>query len=139
MTRTIYNAFVRLLAEAAARFPVRVVAFCLMPNHFHFALWPQTDDGLSDLMHWLLTTHAARYQRHYRVTGHVWQGRFRAFPIQEDDHLLSVLRYVERNPLRAGLVASAQEWRWSSLPWHIQPPKITLLDEGPLQRPTDWV
>src|SRR5437660_12762084 len=68
-----------------------MVAFCLLSNHFHLALWPESNDAISDFMHWLLTTHATRYLRQYRVTGHVWQGRFRVFPLQEDDHLLSVL------------------------------------------------
>src|SRR5436190_578686 len=115
-----YESFVRLLAKAAARFPVRLVGFCLLSNHL--ALWPETDDASSDFMHWLLTTHAMCYLKQYRITGHVWQGRFRVFPIQEDDHLLSVLRYIERNPLRAGLVTSAEHWGWSSLRWHLQPP-----------------
>jgi putative transposase len=113
--------------------------FVYNPNHFHLALWPETDDGLSALMHWLLTTHATRYLRQYRATGHVWQGRFRAFPIHEDDHLLTVLRYIERNPLRAGLVASAQEWRWPSLRWHVRAPNMSFLHVGPVQRPSDWV
>ncbi len=134
-----YDAFVRLLAKAAARFPVRISGFCLMPNHFHLALWPETDEGLSALMHWLLTTHAARYLRRHRATGHVWQGRFRAFPIQEDHHLLTVLRYLERNPLRAGLVATAEEWPWSSLRWQMRAPMIPFLHPGPVQRPSDWV
>jgi len=87
-----YDGFVRLLGQAVARFPVRLLGFCLMPNHFHLAAWPPGDDDLSAFMHWLLTTHASRYQKYYRSTGHVWQGRFKAFPIQEDDHLLTVLR-----------------------------------------------
>src|SRR5208337_393206 len=61
-------------------------------------------------MHWLLTAHVRRYQRHYHTTGDVRQGRFKAFPIQDDDHLLVVLRYVERNPLHAGLVGRAEAW-----------------------------
>ena len=61
-------------------------------------------------------THARRYHRHYGTTGHVWQGRFKAFPVQNDDHLVSVLRYVERNALRAELVSRAEDWKWSSLP-----------------------
>jgi putative transposase len=60
--------------------------------------------------------HARRYHRHYRTSGHVWQGRFKAFPIQDGDHLRTVLRYVERNGLRAELVARAEDWKWSSLP-----------------------
>src|SRR5436309_15440529 len=98
-----YDAFVGLLADAVARFPVRLLAFCLMPNHIHLALWPPGDQDLSPYMHWLSTTHAGRYQKRYRTIGHVWQGRFRAFPIQEDDHLVAVMRYIDRNPQRASL------------------------------------
>jgi putative transposase len=104
-----YDHFVHLLADAAARFPLRLLAFCLMPNHFHLVAWPAGDRDLSAAMHWLLTTHASHYQKPYRCTGHVWQGRFKAFPIQEDDHLLTVLRYAERNPLRAGLVTREED------------------------------
>ncbi len=68
-----------------------------------------------------MTTRVRRYLRHYRSSGHVWQGRFKAFPTQEDEHLLTVLRYIERNPLRAGLVDRAEAWRWSSLHWHGEP------------------
>jgi len=99
-----YDAFLDLMAEAAVRRPMRLLAYCLMPNYFHLALWPRQDGDLSRWMHWLMTAHVRRYLRHYRSSGHVWQGRFKAFPIQEDEHLLTVLRYIERNPLRAGLV-----------------------------------
>jgi putative transposase len=98
-----YDAFVQIIAEASLRNPMRVLAYCLMPNHFHLALWPAKDGDLSRWMHWLLTTHVRRYQRHYHSSGHIWQGRFKAFPVQEDDHLRVVLRYIERNPLRAAL------------------------------------
>jgi len=89
-------------------------------------------------MQWLLTTHARRYHRHYGTTGHVWQGRFKAFPVQDDDHLATVLRYVERNALRAELVARAEDWKWSSLPgWQRGDP---LLWRGPaLVRDKDWL
>jgi putative transposase len=86
-----------------------------MPNRFHLALWPRGNGDLSRFMQWLLTTHVRRYHRHYQSSGHVWQGRFKAFPIQQDEHLLTVLRYIERNPLRAGLVARAEDWLWASL------------------------
>ena len=69
-----------------------------MPNHFHLVLWPRGDGDLSRWMQWLLTSHVRRYHRHYHGSGHVWQGRFKAFPIEQDEHLLTVLRYVERNP-----------------------------------------
>jgi hypothetical protein len=88
---------------------------CPMPNHFHLALWPRGDSDLSRFMQWLLTAHVRPDHRHYQSSGHVWQGRFKAFPIQQDEHLLTVLRYIERNPLRASLVARADDWWWSSL------------------------
>jgi putative transposase len=94
---------------------MRLIAYCVMPNHFHLALWPREDGDLSRWVQWLLTTHVLRHLAYYHRTGHVWQGRFKAFPIQEDDHLRLVLRYIERNPLRASLVARAEQWRWSSL------------------------
>ena len=67
----------------------------------------------------------------------LYQGRFKSFPIQEDEHLLTVLRYVERNPLRANLVRSAEEWRWSSL-WRRFHGEAAMLDEGPMALPRDW-
>ena len=73
-----------------------------MPNHFHLLMRPQADGDLGRWVQWLLMAHARRYHRHYGTSGHVWQGRFKAFIIEDDDHLRTVLRYVERNPLRAG-------------------------------------
>jgi putative transposase len=133
-----YAAFARLLRQASAHAPMRVLGWCLMPNHFHAVLWPEGDDDLAAWMHWLLTTHAVRYNRRYDLKGHVWQGRFSAFPIQQDDHLLTVLRYAERNPLRANLVASARDWLWSSLAERLRPPLLPLLHPGPVSLPGDW-
>ena len=99
-----------MMAEACVRAPMRILAYCLLPNHFHLALWPRDDGDLSRWMHWLMTTHVRRYLRHYRSSGHVWQGRFKGFPAEEDEHLLTMLRYIERNPLRAGLVERAEAW-----------------------------
>src|SRR5262245_15978960 len=109
-----YRAFVELLRRAGDRTPVRLLAWCLMPNHFHLVVWPRSDGDLSDYMMWLLTAHVRRHRARHGGSGHVWQGRFKAFPIQEDEHLLTVLRYVERNPIRANLVRRAQDWVWSS-------------------------
>ena len=111
-----YDAFIEAMIDARARLPVGLLGYCLMPNHFHFVLRPHHDGDLGRWMQWLLTTDARRYHRHYGTTGHVWQGRFKAFPVQDDDHLVSVLRYVERNALRAELVSRAENWKWSSLP-----------------------
>src|SRR5262245_13630501 len=111
-----FDAFVEAMAEARRRLPLDIFGYCLMPNHFHLVLRPRGDGDLGRWMRWLLTTHALRYHRHYKTTGHVWQGRYKAFPIQDDEHLATVLRYVERNPLRAELVDRAEHWKWSSLP-----------------------
>jgi putative transposase len=91
-------------------------------------------------MQWLLTAHARRYHRHHGTTGHVWEGRFKAFPVQDDDHLVTVLRYIERNALRAELVSRAEDWKWSSLQgWQRGDPllwrgKVPVRDEMWLER-----
>jgi putative transposase len=139
-----YAAFLRLMSEANDRYdgaPMRLLAFCLMPNHFHLVLWPREDGDLSRWMQWLSTSHVRRYHRHYHSSGHVWQGRFKAFPIQRDEHLLTVMRYVERNPLRAKSlrVGRAERWPWSSVG---RPPRGVarpVLDDGPVPRGRKWL
>lgn len=113
-----YAAFLRTLAQAMARVPtVDLLAYCVMPNHWHLVLRPHGDRDLSAFMQWLTLAHAQRWRTSHRTVGYgpLYQGRFKAFAIEEDRHLLTVLRYVERNPLRAKLVRRAEEWEWSSL------------------------
>ncbi|MBT8102975.1 MAG: transposase [Gammaproteobacteria bacterium] len=133
-----YDAFLTLMTLACERIPMRILAYCLMPNHFHLVLWSYCDGDISRWMHWLLTAHTKRHHRIRRSSGRVWQGRFKAFPIQQDRHLLTVMRYVERNSLRAGLVQSATDWEWSSLSpsrvARVGPP----LTESPVTKPNDW-
>jgi len=111
-----YDAFVKAITDGHARLPVDILGYCLMPNHFHLVMRTHADGDLGRWVQWLLMAHARRYHRHYKTSGHVWQGRFQAFPVQDDDHLVTVLRYVERNALRAEMVARAEDWKWSSLP-----------------------
>jgi len=134
-----YEAFLRLLSEACERLPMRVLAYCLMPNHFHLALQPRGNGDVSCWMQWLMTSHVRRYHRHYHSSGHIWQGRYKSFPIEADDHLYILLRYIERNPLRAKLVQRAQDWPWSSLRWWRRRDRPTYLTDGPMHRPSDWV
>src|SRR3990172_9968876 len=131
-----YAAFVDLLAAANDRLPMRILGYVLMPNHFHLVLWPRAAGDLSRWMQWLLTSHVRRYHRHYHSSGHVWQGRFKAFPIEQDEHLIPVLRYVERNPLRAkGLpVRKAERWPWSSVGTPGKDVERPALDPGPVAR-----
>src|SRR5437762_176909 len=126
-----FAAFLDLMVAANERLPLRILGYALMPNHFHLVLWPRGDGDLSHWMQWLLTSHVRRYHRHYHGSGHVWQGRFKAFPIQQDEHLLTVLRYVERNPLRAKLVRQAEAWAWSSLSWRSSGKRPQLLADWP--------
>ncbi|MDD5262958.1 MAG: transposase [Methylacidiphilales bacterium] len=139
-----YQAFERVLAEASERFSeMRICAYCLMPNHFHLVLWPKAEGVLSCFMQWLTQTHAARWHAHRRSRGrgHLYQGRFKSFPIQRDEHFLKVCRYVERNALRAQLVDKAEEWRWGSL-WVRVHDEVTLkqmLSDWPVRIPDDWV
>jgi len=97
---------------------MRICAYAVMPNHWHLLLWPECDGELAAFMQRLTITHVRRWQEHrgYAGLGHVYQGRYKAFPIAEDDHLVTVLRYVERNAVRAELVPKAEDWSWSSLP-----------------------
>ncbi len=133
-----FGAFVNLMREAHERIPMRLTGFCLMTNHFHLLLWPHEDGDLSRWMQWLMTSHVRRYHRHYNGSGHVWQGRFKAFPVQSDEHYLTVLRYVERNPLRANMVARSQDWEWSSLKPTVRSGPEGLLCDGPIGKPAHW-
>jgi putative transposase len=119
------DAFVQAMIDARARVPVDLLGYGLMPNHFHLVVRPHQDGDLGRAMQWLLTTQARRYHRHDGTSGHVGQGRFQAFPVPDDDHLVTVLRSVQRNGLRAELVSGAEDWKWSSLPsWERDDPLL---------------
>lgn len=133
-----YQAFETLIGLACERLPMRVPGYCLMPNHFHLIVMPRHDGDLSRWMQWLMTSHVRRYHRHHGTSGHVWQGRFKAFPIQADEHLLTVLRYVERNALRARLVDRAEAWQWGSLYWLGRRSAPAWLGDWPIDRPRQW-
>lgn len=133
-----YAAFLALLPKACERLPMRVLGYCLMPNHFHLVVRPHADGDLGRWMQWLLTSHVRRYHRHYGGSGHVWQGRFKAFPAQSDEHFLTVLRYVERNALRAGLVERAEEWTWASLRERRRTDASDILSASPVPLSGNW-
>lgn len=135
-----YRAFLKVIHEAQERIPMRCLAYCLMPNHFHLVLWPKADGELASFMAWLTTTHSKRWHswRGTTGTGHVYQGRYKAFPVSSDTHFLRVCRYVERNALRAGLVERAEDWPWSSLAQRTGRRLGVALAEWPVARPLDW-
>jgi putative transposase len=139
-----YLAFEKAIAEAHQRVAVRMLGYCLMPNHWHLVLWPEKDGELSEFMRLLTVTHTQRWHAHYHSagTGPLYQGRFKSFPTQRDEHLLTVLRYVERNPLRANLVERAEAWRWSSLSLRriAEVPRWLLpVEQWPVPRRSDWL
>ena len=108
-----YAAFERILAEGLGRYEVRLLGYELMPTHWHLVLRPDVDGEMSRFLRWVTATHTMRYHAHYHTSGagHLYQGRFKSFPIQDDDHFLTVCRYVERNGLRAGLEKRSEAWR----------------------------
>jgi len=109
----------QIIAETQDRVALRLLGYTLMSNHWHFVVWPRRGQGhqVGEFFRLLTVTHAQRWHAHHATAGmgHVYQGRFKSFPVASDEHLLGVLRYVERNPLRAGLVRRAEAWRWGSL------------------------
>jgi putative transposase len=112
-----YEAFLNALGDLKGRRPFEFYGYCLMPNHVHLLIRP-LDTPISRLMQSLLVSHTQRYHRRHQSGGHVWQGRFKSPVIQDDDHLLTVLRYIEANPLRARMVEAAGDYRWSSFASH---------------------
>ncbi len=138
-----FEAFEKTLLQAVERSGTRLLAYCLMPNHWHLVVWPREDGELSRFMGWLTLTHTQRWHAHRHSTGsgHVYQGRFKSFPIQEDEHFYAVVRYVERNALRANLVRRAEQWRWGSLARWLRGSRIDrkLLATWPLSRKPNWV
>jgi putative transposase len=135
-----YLAFEHLVLEAKQRFAVFIFAYILMPNHWHFLLSTAGDGDLSRFMHWLSTSHSRRWNIAHQKTGDgaVYQGRFKAIPIQDGEHALCVWRYIERNALRANLVTRAEQWRWCSLAARLNGGS-ELLDPPPFGLPLDWL
>ncbi len=138
-----FQAFENLLVEAHARHPIQIFAYCLMGTHWHFVVLPKEVGDLTAFFRWLTHTHAMRWRVSHKTVGygHLYQGRFKSFPVQEDGHFLDVCRYVERNALSAGLTQRAQDWRWGSL-WardNGPDPLREILSPWPVERPANWV
>jgi putative transposase len=113
-----YLTFLKALGQTQQSYPFHLFGYCLMSNHFHLLLSPGPGQSISRILQSLTVAHTWHYHRARGTVGHVWQGRFKSPVIQEDDHALVVLRYVEANPLRAGMVADLASYPWSSYPVH---------------------
>src|SRR5437868_897281 len=138
-----YHAFEQVLLEAVELIHTRLLAYCLMLNRWLLVVLPRKDGELSTFLGWLTLTHTRRWHAHLHSTGsgHVYQGRFKSFPVQEDGHLYTLARYVERNALRANLARRAEHWRWGSLYRWLRgsADDRRLLAAWPLPRPAGWV
>jgi putative transposase len=139
-----FVSFEEVIAETLERLPLRILSYAVMSNHWHFVVWPKRgQDGLvSDFFRRLTLTHSQRWHAHHGTAGmgHVYQGRFKSFPIATDEHLLAVMRYVERNPLRAGLVERAEAWRFGSLYRRTSgtPEERAILSDSPVPLGRSW-
>jgi putative transposase len=127
-----FRAFLKALGQTQLRYPFELYAYVLMSNHFHLVLRPAAGQSISRILQSLTVAHTWRYHRRHRSVGHVWQGRFRSPVVQDDAHLLTLLRYVEGNPLRAGMVADLADYPWSSYPAHGLGRADGLLTEAPV-------
>lgn len=136
-----YVLFEEILREGVKKYDMRLVAYCLMPNHFHLVLYPKNDGDIQQFMQWVTLTHTQRWHisQNTTGTGHLYQGRYKSFLVETDSHLLSVIRYVERNPLRAKLVKKAENWRFSSLFWKHTQKTQDFLSEWPICEPAEYL
>lgn len=125
-----YEKFIELMSEAKKMTNVKLYSFVLMPNHFHFIIEPNEAEDLSKYMQWLLTCYVRYYNKTYKTSGHLWQGRYKSFIVQRDNYLLNLLNYVEQNPQRAKL----QKWKYVSSTSKTNP----LIDELPIDLPKNW-
>lgn len=115
-TKEEYLDFEYLLNETREMYEMRILAYCIMPNHWHLLLYPQNDDDLSKVLHWLTTSHVRRHHSRNSTIGygHLYQGTYKSFLVEEDNHLLTVLKYIERNAVRAKLSKRTEDWQWGS-------------------------
>jgi len=135
-----FLAFEQILAQGIERFDMRICGYCIMPNHWHLLLWPRRDGDLSAFMRWITLTHTQRYHVSHGTIGigHLYQGRYKSFPVQDDSHYLTVLRYIESNPAAAGLVRRAGQWLWSSFAVRQGYEAAFELSDGPMELPPNW-
>lgn len=138
-----YLFFEKVLEEAKEKFDMRILAYCIMPNHWHLILYPKKNGDLQKFMGWLSMTHTQRWHSHHKTagSGHLYQGRYKSFLVETDQYLLQLFRYVERNALRAKLVKKAENWEWSSLyrRENGSAEQKKLLSEWPIDIPKDYL
>jgi putative transposase len=136
-----YQLFESILEDGVKKYDMRVLAYCIMPNHFHLILQPRKDGDLQKFMQWLTLTHTQRWHVQNKTigSGSLYQGRYKSFLIQQDQHLLTVIRYIERNPLRAKLVTNIQNWKYSSAYQRLYVPNSSVVSSSPISLPKKYL
>ncbi|MEK7628655.1 MAG: transposase [Patescibacteria group bacterium] len=114
-----------------------------MPNHWHLVVHTRKDGDLTKFVNWLTLTHTQRWHSAHKTIGHghLYQGRYKSFLCEQDDHFMQLVRYVERNPLRARLVKKAEGWQWGSV-WRREKGTLqeqSLLSEWPVSIPKNYI
>ncbi len=138
-----YSDFEKILQEAVEKFDMRLLAYCIMPNHWHLVVYPKQDGDLAKFMGWLSNSHTRRWHATKKTTGqgHLYQGRYKSFICQQNDYFITLMRYVERNAKKAGLCNLAQDWRWSSI-WRREngsAEQAAILSEWPVDMPKNYL
>ncbi len=133
-----YRYFLELLKTGMKKERVELHAYCLMPNHFHLLLVPQKEGSLSRFMQWVMTSHVRYYHKKNKTSGHVWQGRYKSFLVEQESYYITLIRYIEANASRAKLVKQAEAWEYGSL--HDRASNNTGMIHEPLMTlPDNWI
>jgi len=140
-TSRAFDDFIHLMETGRERFDVRICTYCLMETHWHQAIWVRDNGatGVSRYLRWLSARHALRFRfvSDTRGHGHVYQDRYKSVQVETDEHYLALMRYIEANPVVAGLVDRAEQWPWSGFAERLSG-RRRILNEGPLPLPHDW-
>ncbi len=133
-----YERFLKLLLDSKEKYSINIYAYCLMPNHFHLVIYTHYSDNLSKALHWISSSYVRYYNKKYKISGHLWQGRYKSFIVEQDSYLITLLKYVEANPKRAKIVKECEKYQYSSAYKRVNNIQDQLLGELPIDIPTDW-
>ena len=133
-----YERFLKLLLESKEKYSIELFAYCLMPNHFHLVIYTKYAESLSKAMHWISSSYVRYYNKKYKISGHLWQGRYKSFIVEQDSYLLVLLKYVEANPKRSNIVKQCEEYKYSSAFNRVNKIEDELVNVLPIEIPIEW-
>jgi len=128
-----------LFKIASDKYEIDIYSYCLMNNHYHLVLYAKHGALLSACMQWLGTSYVRYYNKKYKVSGHLWQGRYKSFIVQKEEYLLTLMKYVETNPLRAKIEKDAFLYPYSSTKARVEKDENSFISNLPIELPTDWL